>query len=592
MPGPRGAVSKPKNARAAWQKLLTSIKPYYPAIVISILFSITASILSVVVPRLMGDITTIASETVATGLDWNAIREKAVITIIVLLFSSLTSYIEALILVQVTGNYTARLRSEIIEKISRLPISYFDQHKYGDTLSRMTNDVDILTDSLYQEIVSLSNNLTTLVGILIFMFSISAPLTLIALIVIPISGFAVFKITKFAQKYFRSQRTLLGTINSEIEEDYSGQLIIQINSHESESLANFKSTNQKLTRATFLSQAFSSLAFPVTSLFTNISYVAVAIIGGNFAIQKIIAIGDLQAFIQYTSRFNRPITEIASTTTTIQQLLAAAERIFDFLAEKEESADPVPAEKIKNLKGAVEFSHVDFSYDHKNPIIKDFSVSVRPGAKIAIVGPTGAGKTTMINLLMRFYDPDSGTISIDGVNTQKMSRADVRSLFGMVLQDTWLFSGTIEENLRYGNRSASHDEIRAAAKSANIDHTIESLPDGYKTKINEDSDNISAGEKQLLTIARALVANPPMIILDEATSNVDTRTERLIQDAFEKLTAGRTSFVIAHRLSTIRNSDLIIVMKNGSIVETGNHSELLAKNGFYAELYNSQFADS
>ena len=491
-----------------------------------------------------------------------------------------------------SAKYTRDLREKIIDKISRLPIAYFDKHKFGDTLSRMSNDVDVLTTSMSQEIADISLSITTLIGVMIIMLTISVSLSLITFIVVPISVLVVGKIMGFAQKYFREQQNTLGVLNSKIEEDYSGQVVIKSNSYEAFALDDFNTTNEKLATVTRKAQIFSSLSFPVTHIFTNIGYVAVCVLGGVYVVEGSISIGNIQAFIQYVSRFNRPITEIASTTSTLQSLLAASERIFEFLNETEEEPDPEPAKEIEKVKGEVEFHDVCFGYFKDQPIIRNFSVKVKPGMKVAIVGPTGAGKTTLINLLMRFYDPNSGYITIDGVPTREMKRSDVRKLFGMVLQDTWLFSGTVEENLRYSNEKASLDDIRRAAKASNVDHIIEALPKGYKSEISEDSDNISAGEKQLITIARAMVANPPMMILDEATSNVDTRTEQLIQDSFEKLTSGRTSFVIAHRLSTIRNSDLILVMRDGNIVEQGNHEELLKLNGFYAELYNSQFADN
>ena len=434
--------------------------------------------------------------------------------------------------------------------------------------------------------------MTTLVGVMILMLTISVPLSLISFVVVPLSVLVVGRIMRYAQKYFREQQNTLGVLNSEIEEDYSGQVVIKSNSYEDNALEEFGRINEKLTVASRRAQIFSSLSFPVTHIFTNLGYVAVCALGGVFVVQGRINIGDIQAFVQYVSRFNRPITEIASTTSTLQALLAASERIFEFLDEPEEEPDPTPSRVVERVKGEVEFHNVSFSYLKDRPTIRDFSVKVTPGMKVAIVGPTGAGKTTIINLLMRFYDPDSGYITVDGVPTREMKRSDVRKMFGMVLQDTWLFSGTVEENLRYGNQAATLEDIKRAARASNVNHIIEALPKAYQSEISEDSDNISAGEKQLITIARAMVANPPMMILDEATSNVDTRTEQLIQDSFEKLTNGRTSFVIAHRLSTIRNSDLILVMRDGAIVEQGNHETLLKAGGFYAELYNSQFADN
>ncbi len=524
-------------------------------------------------------------------LDWSALGSKAILAIALFVASAALGYGQAYILAVVSAKYTRDLRERIIEKIFRMPISYFDKHQYGDTLSRMSNDVDVITTSMSQEIADVSMSITTLIGVIIVMLTISVPLSLISFIVVPLSVFAVGQIMRFAQKYFREQQNTLGALNSTIEEDYSGEVIIKANSYEEAALENFRKTNEKLTVATRRAQVFSSLSFPVTHVFTNLGYVAVCVLGGIFVVEGQINIGDIQAFIQYVSRFNRPITEIASTTSTIQALLAASERVFEFLNESEEEPDASPARTIDEIQGAVEFHDVCFEYLPGRPVIRDFSVKVEPGMNVAIVGPTGAGKTTIINLLMRFYEPTSGYITIDGVPIREMRRADVRRLFGMVLQDTWLFSGTVAENLRYGKLSASLSDIRQAAKASNVDHIIEALPKAYRSEISEDSDNISAGEKQLLTIARAMVANPPMMILDEATSNVDTRTEQLIQDSFEKLTSGRTSFVIAHRLSTIRNADLILVMRDGRIVESGNHASLLKAGGFYAELYNSQFAE-
>lgn len=582
---------KPKNLRSSLRVFLKSIKKYRFGILASVLLTVGSAVLGLFIPKLLGDMTTIAVDSYPE-LDWSALGHKAILIISLFIGSAILNYGQAYILAVVSARYTKELRKNILEKISRLPIAYFDKYQYGDTLSRMANDVDVLTTSMSQEIADLSMSFTTLLGVMIIMLSISVPLSLISFVVVPISVLVVGRIMRYAQKYFREQQNTLGTLNSEIEEDYSGQIIIQSNSYEDDALDEFTKINQKLTTATRRAQIFSSLSFPVTHIFTNLGYVAVCALGGVFVIEGRINIGNIQAFIQYVSRFNRPITEIASTTSTLQSLLAASERIFEFLDETEEAPDKEPAKKIEKVRGEVEFHNVNFSYLKDRPIIKNFSVKVQPGMKVAIVGPTGAGKTTLINLLMRFYDPDSGYITIDGVPTSEMTRADVRRLFGMVLQDTWLFTGTVEENLRYGKQSASLDDIKRAAKASNVNHIIEALPKGYRSEISEDSDNISAGEKQLLTIARAMVEEPPMMILDEATSNVDTRTEQLIQDSFEKLTSGRTSFVIAHRLSTIRNSDLILVMRDGNIVEQGNHDELLKLNGFYAELYNSQFADN
>ena len=590
MPKSPQKSEKPKSMWRSFKIFLKSIRKYRFVILGCILLTVGAALLSLFIPKILGEMTTIAVNSYP-DLDWPALGGKAILVIVLFVGSAILSYAQAYILAVVSARYTKDLRGQILDKITRLPIAYFDKHQYGDTLSRMSNDVDVLTTSMSQEIADISMSLTTLVGVMIIMLTISVPLSLIAFVVVPISVLVVGRIMRFAQKYFHEQQKTLGVLNSEIEEDYSGQIVIKSNSYEDDALKEFSKINERLTTVSRKAQVFSSLSFPVTHIFTNLGYVAICMLGGAFVIQGRINIGDIQAFIQYVARFNRPITEIASTTSTLQSLLAASERVFEFLSEPEEEPDIVPARLAEKVRGEVEFSHVDFSYIPGRPVIRDFSVKVKPGMKVAIVGPTGAGKTTLINLLMRFYEPNSGDIIIDGVPTREMKRADVRKLFGMVLQDTWLFSGTVEENLRYGNLHASLEDIKKAARAANVHHIIEALPKAYHSEISEDSDNISAGEKQLITIARAMVANPPMMILDEATSNVDTRTEQLIQDSFEKLTHGRTSFVIAHRLSTIRNSDLILVMRDGNIVEQGNHEELLKLNGFYAELYNSQFAD-
>ena len=582
---------KAKNSKFAWREFRHSIKPYAWPIALSVLLSVGSAMSGLFIPKLLGDMTNIAVDSYPE-ISWGAISSKAIIVIILFCIAAALNYAQGFILAVVSAHYTKDLRTKVLNKIGQLPIAYFDKHKHGDTLSRMMNDIDVLTTSMSQEIADISLSITTLIGVMILMLTISVPLSLISFVVVPLSVLVVGRIAGFAQKYFREQQATLGGLNSKIEEDYAGHVIIKSNSYEDAALASFTETNQKLARATTLAQIFSSLSFPVTHIFTNLGYIAICVLGGMSVIEGRMSIGGIQAFIQYVSRFNRPITEVASSVSTVQSLLAASERVFEFLIEPNEEPDVEPALKIPSVKGEVEFHDVCFSYDGKNPIIRNFSVKVAPGTNVAIVGPTGAGKTTIINLLMRFYEPDSGYITIDGMPIREMKRADVRGMFGMVLQDTWLFSGTVEENLKYGRTDATLTEIKRAADSSNVEHVIEALPKGYKTEISEDSDNISAGEKQLLTIARAMIANPPMMILDEATSNVDTRTEHLIQDSLENLTEGRTSFVIAHRLSTIRNSDLILVMRDGVIVEQGNHETLLKANGFYTELYNSQFADN
>ena len=486
-------AGKVKNAKVTFKQFLTSIKKYRFSIIMSIILAIASAVTGLFTPKILGDMTTIAFDTYP-NIDFVTIGQKAILVIILFLISAILNYAQAFILGVVSARYTRDMREMIIDKISKLPISYFDRHKFGDTLSRMTNDVDVLTTSMSQEIADISLSLTTLIGVMIIMLIISVPLSLISFIIVPLSVVVVGKIAKFAHKYFREHQAMLGILNSKIEEDYAGQSIIKSNSYEPIALEDFDDTNEKLAKASLRSQFYSSLSMPVTHIFTNLSYVAVCIVGGVLVIERAISIGDIQAFVQYVSRFNRPITEIASSTSTIQALLAASERIFEFLNEPEEEPDISPAQKIEKIKGEVEFHDINFSYLKDTPVIKGFSVKVEPGMKVAIVGPTGAGKTTIINLLMRFYEPDSGYISIDGVPTREMERADVRGLFGMVLQDTWLFSGTVEENLRYGRQDATLEEIKAAAKASNIHHVIESLPKGYKTMISEDSDNISAGE--------------------------------------------------------------------------------------------------
>lgn len=605
---PRHATMKPQNLGAATRNFLKSLRPWLFPIIFAGLLAIAATICSIFGPSILGQMTDTAigdyqaaieraggnvpgSAELNAALNWDKLGSLALTLIALYLVAAILNYLQGVILSIVAANYAKKSRAAIIAKISRLPISYFDQHQIGDTLSRMSSDVDAVSTTLANVLTQIITSITTLIGILIMMVIISPWLSVIALVAVPLSLIFVSLVAKKAQNYYRHGRTALSSLNSLIEEDYSGHSLIKANNRDQLSIEKFQRANQHLFELSWKSNFLSQLAFPITNMFTNISYVAICIAGGRLAIDGKLMIGSVQAFLQYVSQFNRPITEVSQIAASIQQSLAATERIFEFLNEPEESPDRIPAQTINNIQGAVAFHHVNFSYDKKEPIIQDFSVKIKPGMQVAIVGPTGAGKTTIINLLMRFYDPDSGYITIDGVPTTEMKRADVRRLFGMVLQDTWLFSGTIVENLKYDDTKATEEQILAATKASHVHHFIESLSHGYKTQISEDSDNISAGEKQLLTIARAMIANPPMMILDEATSNVDTRTEQLIQDAFTKLTHGRTSFVIAHRLSTIRNSDLILVMKAGNIVEQGTHDELLAQNGFYAELYNSQFAE-
>ena len=585
---------KPKDSKKALSFFLKSLKNFRFVIVLALIFALITNILTLFSPKVLGNMTNSAVSSISeTGsVDFDPIKTAVVQLVVLYLVVGIFNYLQTYLLERATTFYVKNLRSEIIAKISRLPISYFDKHQFGDTLSILSNDVDTLWNTLTEGLTQIISSVVTIFGCLLMMLVISPLLALVAVVVVPISVFFIAKITKPAQKHFVSQRRTLGTLNSKIEEDYSGQLIIKSNSHESASLDSFRETNEKLYEDSWRANFEGSMAFPVVHFFTNLGYVAICVLGSSLALSGGLRIGDIQAFIQYLSRFNQPLSNLSQIVVTIQETLAAAERVFGFLEEPEEAPDELDSKTIEKIRGAVEFHDVCFSYDKKKPIIKNFTASIKPGEQVAIVGPTGAGKTTIINLLMRFYDPDSGYITIDGVPTKEMKRSDVRALFGMVLQDTWLFSGKVRDNLAYGNPSATLKDIKAATSAAGIDHLIESMKGGYNAEISEDSDNISAGEKQLLTISRAMIENPPMMILDEATSNVDTRAEALIQEAFNKLTEGRTSFVIAHRLSTIRNANLILVMRDGNIVEQGTHDELLKQNGFYAELYNSQFADN
>ncbi len=508
------------------------------------------------------------------------------------LLSAILSYIQGWIMTGVSQKITYRFRKDISQKINRLPLSYFDKKTFGEVLSRVTNDVDTVSQTLNQSLTQIVTSITMIIGIIIMMFSISWQMTLVSLILVPLSFVLIGLIIKKSQHYFKEQQDSLGKLNGHIEEMYAGHNVMRVFNGEGRSIHKFQKVNNKLYGSAWMSQFLSGLMMPIMTFVGNLGFVGVTVLGGYLAIKGRIQIGDIQAFIQYVNQFNQPIVQTANIANVMQSTAAAAERVFEFLGEKEEEAEDNKNKVIEQAKGSVNFENVVFGYDKDKVIIKGFNANIKSGQRIAIVGPTGAGKTTMVNLLMRFYDVNKGTIKIDGIETQTMKRSDVRKLFGMVLQDTWLFNGTIKENIAYGKPDASDQEIVAAAKAAHADHFIHALPQGYDLKLNEEADNISQGEKQLLTIARAMLAKTPMLILDEATSSVDTRTELLIQKAMQNLMKGKTSFVIAHRLSTIRDADLILVMKNGNIVEQGTHTELLSKEGFYASLYNSQFASS
>lgn len=598
MQGKGVSAQGPRDFKNALGRFWQSIREWKIKIVVAAVLSLISTLLMVFGPMILGMMTTSATESLKNQgvINWSEINFLAFVLIATFLSSAIIGYIQGVVTSSLSVVYEKKLRESILKKMRRLPIGYFDRTPNGDVMSRMINDVDTISVSFAETLTQIITSVTTLVGYLAIMLYLSVTLSLIAIVAVPISTIFIARVLKKAKVYFVAERETLGKLNAIIEENFSGQLIIKANNHAGQSIKNFETINQKLYQESSEAQFLSSLTFPLTHIFLNLAYAGVCMLGGYYVIIGTISIGGIQAFIQYLNRFNRPITEVAQLSSTIQQILAAAERIFDFLEEKEEEPEVEKSlfsqivNKNRKLHGEVEFRNVNFSYDVK-PVIKNFSVKIEPGMQVAIVGPTGAGKTTIVNLLMRFFDPNDGEILIDGVDTRKMRRDEVRDLFGMVLQDTWLFSGTIMENLKYGAKKISDEDVYKAAKLVGVDHFIKSLPNGYQTVISEDSDNISAGEKQLMTITRAVISEPMMMILDEATSNVDTRTEQLIQDAFSKLTKGRTSFVIAHRLSTIREADLILVMREGNIIEQGNHKELITKNGFYAELYNSQFSE-
>ncbi len=599
--GPGGHMSMMKGEKArdfkgTMGKLIEYLGSYKLGILVVMGFAIASTVFTIIGPKILGSATTKLFEGVmamiagtGVGIDFDFIGRIILITIALYLVSTIFSFIQGWIMSGISVDITYRFRKDIAKKINRMPFRYFDNTSQGEVLSRITNDVDTVNQTLNQSLSQIITSVVTVVGVLIMMLTISWKMTLVALAIIPVSAVVVMLIVRQSQKYFTQQQEYLGHVNGHVEEMFGGHLVMKAFNGEAESVEKFEGFNDTLYNSAWKSQFLSGLMMPIMRFIGNLGYVGISILGGYLAIQKAITVGDIQAFIQYVNNFTQPITQIANISNVLQQTAAAAERVFEFLEEEEEvpeAADPVIPDEVK---GHVEFQNVQFGYDPDEMVIHNFSADVKPGQKIALVGPTGAGKTTMVKLLMRFYDVNQGAILVDGHDIKDYKREDLRCLFGMVLQDTWLYNDSIMENIRYGRPGASDEEVIRAAKAAHVDHFVRTQSEGYDLVLNEEASNISQGQKQLMTIARAIVADPSMLILDEATSSVDTRTEVLIQKAMDNLMKNRTSFIIAHRLSTIRNADRILVMNEGDIVEQGNHDELLAKKGFYAELYNSQF---
>mgnify|MGYP005769778855 FL=1 len=593
MGGGSGAVDKAKDFKGTLKKLLKIISEYKLLVILAFIFAIGSTVFAIISPKILGNATTeiyngiIAKVNGIGGIDFGAIRTILICLAILYIVSALFNYIQNLIMTHVSQRASYKLRRQISHKLNKLSMSYYDKQNTGDILSVITNDIDTLQLNLNQSATQLVSSIVTLIGIFIMMCTINVTLAIITALILPVASIIVMTIVKKSQKHFVNQQNFLGSVDGEVEEMISGHTVIKVFNAEEKSMKNFDRDNSNLCDAGFKAQFLSGLMHPIMNFVANLNYTIIAILGAIFAINGKITIGNIQSFIQYSRNFTNPIAQLAQISNLIQSMIAASERVFNFL-ELEEYTDEGTKDCSK-VKGNIEFKHVKFGYDPNKIIIKDFNAKVSSGQKIAIVGPTGAGKTTMVKLLMRFYELNGGEILLDGINIKDYKRKEYETVFAMVLQDTWLFNGTILDNLRYGNLNASDKEVIDAAKTASADFFIRTLPDGYNSMINEETNNISGGQKQLLTIARAILANPKVLILDEATSNVDTRTEELIQQAMDKVMEGRTSFIIAHRLSTIKNADLILVMNEGDIVEVGRHEELLAKNGFYAKIYNSQF---
>ena len=593
-----GGGEKAKNFKGTMGKLIKHLSKYKLQLIIVCVFAAASSIFSILGPDYIGKIITKIFEGImakisdpSAGIDFAAILEIIIFLICFYILSAAFSYIQGFTMTGISNKVTYNFRREISQKINRMPLGFFDTHTHGDTLSRITNDVDTISQSLSQSLTQIITSLATVIGVLVMMIRISGLMTLVTVIIIPVSLVFVMLIVKKSQKYFREQQEYIGHLNGHVEEMYGGHVVVKAFNGEESSIEKFEQINRTLYTSNWKSQFYSGVMMPIMTFVGNIGYVAVCILGGWLAAKKTIEVGDISAFIQYVRNFTQPLSQLANISSVLQQTAAAAERVFEFLGEDEEVSDNSAPVNLANaeITGKVEFRNVHFGYNPEKTIINDFSATANPGQRIAIVGPTGAGKTTMVKLLMRFYDVNEGAIFIDDHEIRDFTRSDLRSLFGMVLQDTWLFNGSVMENIRYGKLDATDEEVIEASRAAHVHRFIQTLPDSYKMELNEDASNVSQGQKQLLTIARAFLANPKILILDEATSSVDTRTEIQIQRAMEKLMRGRTSFVIAHRLSTIRNADLILCMRDGDIVEQGTHDELLALDGFYAEVYNSQF---
>ena len=596
-PGGNGAPEKAKNFGKTLKQLLSYLKDYKLAMFFVIVFAIGSTILLIVGPKILGNITTeifnglMRKVTNTGGIDFDLINHTVIILVGLYLISALFSAIQGIIMAGVSNDISYRLRNSLSHKINKLPMKYFDNKTHGEVLSIVTNDIDTLSQALNQSITTIITSISTIIGIVIMMISINIPMTIAVVLIVPLCMLVLRQIVKKSQKYFAMQQAYLGHMNGHVEEIYGGHDVVKAFNAEEEAIEKFDHINQTLYRSAWKSQFLSTTMHPIMQFIGNLGYVVISILGGYMVIRERIEVGDILSFTQYVRQFTQQINQLSQVMNTVQSAVAASERVFEFLELEEEVQEIENPLSTEGLHGNIEFDHVSFGYNPNKIIIKDFCAKVKDGQKIAIVGPTGAGKTTVVKLLMRFYELNSGRILIDGKDMTKFNRSDIRRMFGMVLQDTWLFNGTIRDNVRYGKLDATDTEVKAACHTASVDHFIKTLPDGYDMVLNEEADNVSGGQKQLLTIARVILANPKILILDEATSSVDTRTEILIQEAMDKLMEGRTSFIIAHRLSTIKNADLILVMNEGDIIEQGTHEELLKKNGFYANLYNSQFEE-